>query len=325
MSGNPVCFNILRIRSLLIIVSLMVAGFHPVASMAEIKTESPVIFSKSVDEGRKVVSQGLQSFVDSVDEFFGSERVLEESKGSYFKLSTKDVFEEGGKSIMKGNLYAKVSLPRTEDRFKLLIASDADVEDPETTAKPSALESEAEQETTQSAALRYVVRESADWNIHTDAGIRFRGGIDPFVRYRVRRSIPIGLWTFHFAETLFWFDSEGVGARTHVDFTRPIALDYTFRTTTEATWYHDQQSFDLLQSLELLHRISDRRSVIYRASAYGNTEPNTHVTATLVNIRLRQAIHRDWVYFEIKPQIDYLKETGFAADKTLTFQIDIIF
>jgi hypothetical protein len=110
-----------------------------------------------------------------------------------------------------------------------------------------------------------------------------------------------------------------------VDFVRPIVKEYSFRSTTEATWYHDHLSFDLLQSLELLHRITRQRSIIYRASAYGKTHPYTHITATLLNIRLRQAIHRDWVFFEIKPQIDYLQETGFAADKSLTLQIDAIF
>lgn len=298
----------------------------PALALAETNPqEPPVLFPESVDTRHEVVSEKLNAFVNAIDEFFGSERVLEESRGSYFKVSLYNVHHEGGKNVLKGNLYAKVALPRTEDRLKLLITSDADLENTEADGLGTELATAEASETPQSAALRYVVRESADWNIHADTGIRFRGGVDPFARYRIRRSLPLGDWVFHFAETLFWFESDGVGARTHVDFSLPVMAESLLRATSEATWYHDQQAFDLLQRIELLHRISTQRSVIYQASAFGLSEPYIHTTGTRLAIRLRQAVHRDWVFFEIRPQIDYKKEDGFDADKTLTLQLEAIF
>ena len=304
-------------------VCLLVITAHAQTEMAP--PPSPVILSKSIDIGHDQIEERVNLFVDWVDEFFGSERVFEETRDNYVKLSIGKVIEEGGKVNNANKLSAQINLPRTEDRLKLLITSEPETDEIAGNLQPRETLSGVNTNNEQSTALRFVARETPVWNIHADLGVRYQSGVDPFGRFRVRRTVVLTPWTLHFAETLFWYDSLGRGETTHVDFERPVNHKFLFRATTEATWRDQTDYFDLVEALMFLHRVSDRRSVIYQASAFGVTEPVQHVTDYLLGVRFRQLIHRDWLFFEINPQINYPKELHFKAVPTLTLKLDIIF
>lgn len=288
-------------------------------------TQPPVILSKAMDIGHDSIEEHVNLFVNWVDEFFGGDRAFEETRDNYVKLSIGKIIEEGGRITNANNITAQINLPRTEDRLKLLITNEPETDEVAGNLQPRETISGVDTTNETSTALRFVARDTTVWNVHADLGVRYRSGVDPFGRFRVRRTVALTPWTLHLAETLFWYDSLGRGETTHVDIERPIIEKLTFRATSEATWRDQTDYFDLVQDLAILHRISDRRSVIYRASAFGITEPVEHVTDYLLSVRYRQLIHRDWLFFEINPQINYPKELHFKAVPTLTFKLDIIF
>lgn len=288
-------------------------------------TEPFVILPQSVDIGHDRIEERVNLFVDWVDEFFGSDRVFEETRDNYVKVSIGKVIEEGGTINNANKLSAQINLPRTEDRLKLLITSEPETEEIAGNLQPRETLTGVDTNNEQATALRFVARETAVWNIHADLGVRFHSGVDPYGRFRVRRTVALELWILHIAETLFWYDSLGRGETTHVDFERPINDIFLFRSTSEATWRDQTDYFDLAQELSLLHRVSKRRSVIYEAAAFGVTEPVEHVTDYLLGIRLRQLIHDDWLYFEINPEINYPKELHFKAVPTLALRLEVIF
>jgi hypothetical protein len=289
------------------------------------KPAPPVLLSPAVDAGHEQISNGVNLFVNWVDEFFGSERVYEETPKNYVKLSLREINRKGGKREYRADLSAKVNLPRMQERFKLLIESEPETQGLEGTPEGQDLLGTPGQGKSTTAAIRYVAKETPVWNIHADAGLRNNGGPDIFTRLRARRTVFFAPWSVHMAETLFWYDSLGAGETTHVDFERYLREDILFRATTEATWRKETDYFDLLQNLDFLHKISRMRSMIYRAAAIGVTEPTTHATNYILSVRWRQLIHRDWLFFEINPQIDYPQELHYAADPSLTFRLDVIF
>lgn len=304
----------------------MVTALHVTAQEQMQDAEPPVRLPKSMDIGHDAVEEGVNLFVNWVDEFFGGDRVFEESRDNYVRLRIGKIIEEGGRINNDTRVSAQINLPRTEDRLKLLITSEPETEEVAGSLQPRETVTGISTNNETATALRFVARETNVWNIHADAGVRYRSGVDPFSRLRVRRTIALTPWTVHLAETLFWYDSLGRGETTHVDFERPI-LDgkYLFRATSEATWRDQTDYFDLTQDLTLLHRVSSRRSVIYQASVFGITEPIEYVTDYLLGVRVRQLIHRDWLFFEINPEINYPKELHFKAVPTLALRLDIIF
>ena len=79
------------------------------------------------------------------------------------------------------------------------------------------------------------------------------------------------------------------------------------------------------QNFYLIHTINPYRGVIYQAGINGVSEPKTHVTRYLLSIRLRQQIHRDWLFFEINPKVVYPEEEDFHTRHSLTFKLEVVF
>lgn len=277
---------------------------------------------ESLTPTHEIMSQGVTDFANWLDSFFGDERIYEESQNSHIKLYLLQISEDEQNPRYDAQLKGKLTLPGTQRKLKLLIEST-----PEETAGDTEAESltQAVESQEQSIGLRYIQRDTPQWRVQTDAGVRFRGGLDSFLRLRIRRQFLADLWTFRLAETVFWYDSKGVGETTRLDSERRIAEHYLFRSTTFATWLKDNEYFDLGQDFYLFHDISRRRAVVYQAGVAGISEPDVHTTQYLLSVRLRQQLHHDWLYFEINPRITYPEEEDFDAVKSIIFKLEIIF
>ena len=62
---------------------------------------------------------------------------------------------------------------------------------------------------------------------------------------------------------------------------------------------------DWSQAFVLFQRITRKSSVSYESGIVGITEPDSLVTNYRLGIRYRQNIHRDWLFFEISPDITW--------------------
>ncbi len=274
-----------------------------------------------LDSSRDAISKQVTDFANWLDNFFGDERIYDESQNSHLKLNLLNIREEGGQSRYEANLQGKLTLPNTQKRLKLLLESDPGEEIQQTdTTVVQAVESQE-----QSLGLRYI-QYSSDWlRAHTDVGVRFRSGLDTFVRFRLRGLFTLGQWNLRAAETLFWRESSGPGETTQLDLERRLAEDLLFRSTSKASWLDDTQQFDTGQNFFLIHNINTRRAVIYRAGLSAVSEPNTHTTGYILSVRLRQQIHRDWLFFEINPKVLYPEEEDFHPQRSLTLKLEVMF
>ncbi len=275
---------------------------------------------KPLDRGRDLASQKVTDFANWLDSFFGDDRIYQESQNSRLKLNLLHISEEGRLPRYDANVQGKLTLPNTQRRVKLLFESSQE-DTPNQDA--SLLDSVDSQD--QSLGIRFIKETQAWWRAHADIGVRFRGGLDTFIRFRLRRLFSAGQWNFRATETLFWFDSTGPGETTRFDVERGISANYLFRTTSKATWLDETQNFDLSQNFFLLHDISSRRAIIYRAGIIGVSKPVTQTTAYIVSVRLRQQLHRDWLFFEINPKVVYPRENNFHSQHSLTFKLEVIF
>jgi len=127
----------------------------------------------------------------------------------------------------------------------------------------------------------------------------------PRIRLRYRYTFPIrDDFLIRFTQELQ--NEEGVnGARTRVDFEKAFLPLRLFRSTTEAFVTEDFPGVDLSQAFGLFQRISKKASISYEASAVGSTRPETRVTNYRLGVRYRRNIHRDWLFFEVSPDITW--------------------
>jgi len=274
-----------------------------------------------LDSSHDAMARSVLDFANWLDHFFGDQRIYDESQNSHLKLNLLHISEQGYEPRFEANLQGKLTLPNTQKRLKILIESDPKDDN---SADNTVLEAVESQE--QSLGLRYI-KNFTDWlRGNTDAGVRFRSGsLDSFVRFRLRGLFTLGRWNLRAAETLFWRESTGLGETTRVDFERRFLDDYLFRSTSQATYLDDTRQFDMGQDFFLIHTINKHRAVIYRTGLSAESEPQAHVTSYIFSIRLRQQLHRDWLFFEINPKVVYPQEENFRARSSLTLKLEVIF
>lgn len=283
--------------------------------------EPSILMISPLDSSRDVVAKKVIDFANWLDNFFGDERIYDESQTSHLKLNLLYITEDDNKPRYKINLQGKLNLPHTQKRLKLLLESDPPEDAAASTTVADAVESQE-----QSLGLRYI-QYSSDWLLaHTDAGVRFRSGLDTFVRFRLRGLFTLGNWNLRAAETVYWRDSTGLGETTQLDIERGFfSKELLFRSTSKAAWLREEHQFDMGQNFYLIHTINPHRAVIYRAGLSAVSEPQNHITSYILSVRLRQQLHRDWLFFEINPKILYPEEEDFHPQRSLTLKLEVIF
>lgn len=282
--------------------------------------EPEIALLTPLDSSHNVASRQVTDLANWLDNFFGDDRIYDESQKSHLKLNLLHISEEGYEPRYDAGLQGKLSLPNTQDRLKILFESDSEEDD---NADHTVVEAVEAQE--QSLGLRYIQHTSKWFRAHTDVGIRFRSGFDSFVRFRLRGVYALGEWQFRAAETIFWRDSTGPGETSRLDIERRLSKDYLFRSTSKATYLDETRQFDMGQDFYLIHTINKHRGVIYRAGLTAVSEPNTHTTGYILSVRLRQQIHRDWLFFEINPKVLYPEDQDFHSRNSLTLKLEVVF
>ena len=119
------------------------------------------------------------------------------------------------------------------------------------------------------------------------------------------------------AETVFWFNTTGVGETTQLDFERPISEPFLFRATSSATWLNNRQSFDLRQDFGVYQTVDERTAMLYQASAIGVSDSSAQAYATdyVLLMLYRHRLHREWMYLEISPQLHFPQDEEFHGQR----------
>lgn len=331
ISSKPHPTYVLRFGWLLIFVCLSLPTFAenepPEASANE---PSPALITLPsidvMDAPRDYLSEHFTGLISNVDRFFGDDRHYEESNKSVLQLDITRVsgYQGDGLYVLSGR--AKLDLPNTEQKLHLTLESNPDQN---TTTDPSRTQVQPTQRSTLesiAAALRYESVGNEHWNFSTDAGLKFQGvETTPFARMRGSVGNVFGLWHANASETVFWFNTIGAGETTRFDLEKLLSDPLLFRITSNATWLHNQQNFDLRQDFSLYHTWDERTALLYQASVLGTSTPQTHVTDYVLLVSYRYRLHRDWLFFELDPQLHFPTNKQFHTSPALMMRIEMLF
>jgi hypothetical protein len=222
---------------------------------------------------------------------------------------------------------AKVRLPNTEKNLHLLIETNPDTNTAsEPTHNQVAIPATTAAPTSYGAGVRYQGKEEERLRFSTDGGLKFQGlSTTPFARARASYAVPMGEWQFRAAETVFWFNTIGVGESTQVDFEHQISEPLLFRATSNATWLRNSLNFDLRQDFSFFHTVNERTALLYQISAIGVSQPVSHVNDYVVLLLYRYRLHRDWIFLEVSPQEHFPRERNYRSSEMLMLRLEFLF
>ena len=286
------------------------------------KTEDSGFFS-FLDEPHEGLSTGIESLSAGMDQFFTNEKFYRETTSSYVRVRADMVLREPSDISTIGDIRIRLDLPLTRKKLKLIIESDPQETDSTDNIATQTVKKEEDKD--YFIGLEKKEKVKGQWKIRPSIGVRARQPLDFYVRLRFLRDYDLSHWKLRFNETLYWFDSIGYGADTFIDLDRKINDDLFFRASSNANWSDQNDYFFLGQFFSLFHTLSERRATSYYVGVTGQSQPEIHATDYYIGFRYRQKIHKNWLFLEVNPQIQYPKNEDFTPKHTLLLRLEAFF
>ncbi len=287
-------------------------------------------FFDPADAPRDYLSEKFVSFASGIDRFFGDDRDFQETNKSVLQMSLSEVFEPDGQRKFALQGRAKLSLPSTENRFHLLLETEPEKNitgnaTGEATQAPPVRPNEVIAPGSYATSVGYQKVKEGVWSFGAGVGIQLQNRLVPFARARGGFAASMGEWRLKVAQSVFWFNTIGAGESTQLDFERILGTAALFRASSNATWRHDKQSFDLRHDFTVYHVLNERTALLHQASAIGVSQPQSQVTGYVLLTNYRYRLHRDWLFFELSPQLHFPREQNYRLNPLLLMRLEMLF
>lgn len=278
-----------------------------------------------LDWSQEFATGSVETLNDGVDSFFmgaffDDELIEDESSGSNGRLffTTRRVEDQGVDYKVGINL--KLVLPKTRDRFKLLVETD-DNEDGE--AETDVLNTA--DNVTYTTAVRVELHDGKRWKSSLDNGVRWEGEPVYFSRLRNRRTDYFDIWRSRMLHGIYWRTDIEWGSNFAVNLLRPLTDHSHFSTGFNADYIVNNDYADLETDVAVFHQVNDKSAMLYQLAILGDTERLTQVNEYVFTVSYRRKIYRHFVFAEIVPEMAWPKEENFEAIPALNFRLEMIF
>lgn len=277
-----------------------------------------------LDWSQGVVSEYVESLNDGVDSFFmgaffDDEVIEDESSGSNGRifLTTRRVYGEG--VDYQAGINLKIILPKTRDRFKLLVETDENEDGSSETDVLGTTEN-----VTYSTAIRVEIRDGRRWKTSLDNGIRWSGEPVYFSRVRARRTDYFDEWRTRVLQSIYWRTDVEWGAKLDINALRPIDFTRHLNLGFKADYRLDDDMAELESSASIFDELSHRSAMLYQIAAFGDTDQLTKVNDVVLSVSYRRKIYKSFVFAEIVPEIGFPRDLDYEATPALNFTIEMI-
>jgi len=278
-----------------------------------------------LDTSHIYISEHVEGLAAGIDKFFAGEKTYTYSTRSYVRVQNDTYWEERQDAVTKVRVKAKLDLPLTKKKLKLLVESDpTELQTPQ----EKVLEENPPPGGTNSNLFVSVEKEKRarqGWQLRPSIGLKLHSPLELFARLRLSNHYYPGKWEVRPQQTLYWFDNRGYGSDSVLELDRPLSDRLLFRSSSLLRWTEETDYFSASEVFSLFHSISDKRKISYQLGVYGNEEPSWHATQYLFSISYRQRIHKSWLFMEIRPQISYDKSRNWDSTHSLLFRIEAVF
>lgn len=264
------------------------------------------------------LNDGVDSFF--MGAFFDDEVIEDESSGSNGRLyfTTRRVADQG--VDYKVGLNLSLVLPKTRDRFKLLVETDDNEDGEQETDLLNTTDN-----VTYTTAIRVELNNGERWKNSLDNGVRWEGKPVYFTRLRNRRTDYFYNWRNRFLHSIYWRTDIAWGTKISTNLLHPITDTSHFSTGFNADYIVDNDYADLDADVAVFHQINRKSAMLYQLAIFGDTDRLTQVNNYVFSVSYRRKIYRQFVFAEIVPEVAWPREENFEATPALNFRLEMIF
>ncbi|MEO9654289.1 hypothetical protein [Marinomonas sp.] len=271
----------------------------------------------------QAASTRVAAWSEGIDEYLsGQEQKL--PSDSYVRLRMGPIINDRGEYSGFFDFKARLKLPNTQDRLRLVIESDGDTISQdnvrgESTENIGVLDSALDSNV--SAVLRYIKEE---WRADFDAGIKVDFPLNPFVRFRLFQGERYSSWEWRQLEEVFAYYDEGAGARYQVGATYFSTPNVLLGANLGTTWLDSESTLYVREDFYLHHQLDEKNRLNYQLSFLQEGESKVSSDSVLYFLEYHHKLYKNWLIGRVKPQMTYEADEDYRAVLSLTLSMEIL-
>jgi len=275
-----------------------------------------------VESTHQHISHGLESTVRLVDNFFARDNVFEESTGSYARIPLDAIWQENDGYRYKASIKARIDLPKSKKKLKLLFESDVTEEQ---ALRLSSTPGEAVSDNDFFLSIERELNKSGKWSVRPALGIKFRWPPDPFARLRAIRYFSFSSWLLRLSSTGVYFAINGFETRGSFEISKALTRNLLFRSFSDVRWREKKDLTDASQVFSIYQHLTAKENIAYQTGVFADNKPDWDITDYRTWIRFRRLIHQNWLFIEIRPEVRFPNEGGYDPTYLVQFRVEAVF
>jgi len=274
------------------------------------------------------LSRRVLSTAEWLDSFFLDERAVKEENHTYVRFRY-DVFVEEKSGVRYGpTVDLRLVLPELQRKTHLVFSSEQPTPPPGAPAEPNTTGAGVgpAPERRATAAIHYFFRSTAEESAILRVGIVANLKSPAlFVAPRYRLLIPLKPWDFRFSQEVVYRTDTRWQSETQFDLERPLPHELFFRTNVTGIWKEEVRGYSYSLNFSLRQPLTTSHALNYVWSNSYQTRPIQELTEVALRVGYRHSFWREWLFYEISPQVRFPRDRNFDVTPGILFRIEMFF
>jgi hypothetical protein len=272
------------------------------------------------DRHKSLVDTQVNRAAQWVDSFFSDPNFEAESASTLLRIRPELFWrkEDDLKVRLKARL--KLRLPNVNRKTSLVIGSDDTVDE-----FGEAVDDASEDPV---VGLQFFGRQSPRWHTSLSLGVKF-DEFAVFLGPRVRFASPWGdRKSVSFTQSVRYQSNQYWNTVSRLDLNFITGDRFFFRQTFDGRWRGEKsedEGFRTRISSILTQRLNSSAGLQYDFSTFIHTRPDTQVDSYVFALRYRKRTARDWLYYEIVPQVSFDHEHDYAFNPGIRLRLEFFY
>lgn len=273
-----------------------------------------------LDRHKNYVDTRVQRASQWADGFFDDPNYEAEAANSQIRIRPELSYRSKQHFSAKLRVRLRINLPSLGNRVSLVAGADEDDDVIEDSADDSSRQGV--------VGLQFFMRETTRWNTSFTAGVKFNevaGVIGPRVRYE---NVIGNRGSWRFTQSLRWQTNNYWQINSRLDLNRVVSEHLFFRQTFDGRWRgekSEEEGYRTQVSSFLTQSLGPQKGLQYELSTVFHTRPDTHVDKYKVALRYRKQTKRQWLYYEIIPQITWDEKYDYDFNPGIRLRLEIFY
>ncbi|MGC8121116.1 hypothetical protein [Marinobacter sp. VGCF2001] len=256
----------------------------------------------------------------------GSETALPNNE-SYLRLGFAAESEYSNLARFEPELRFRLDVPTAQEKLRVVVESESEELIPLAERERDRQLTEPERtDTDTTGALRFFTDVGDAINLSTDIGGRLRLPPEMFWRMKARKGWTLdNQWALNVQQRLYYYHTEGWGARTWVGSNRALDNGWHYYNSSELEWVHRDRRFVMAHIHSVQKRLNTRSVITPRIGVLGESQPSWRPSSYFADITWRYRVYEDWLFAELVPALEYAREEDFDDHASLVFRVEMYF